>query len=117
MSVSAENVISRNAVAVHFPDIDFTTRKPSDLYSDKAAGAFQLLDDDPKLHLGRFLGYDYQNHNIVLNAVLDIVVWPSICKKFDHPMNGSSRDFERLRLKGCEHLFDSMPLLEGDDDA
>ena len=111
VSVSAdENVISRKVVAMHFPDIEFTTCQALDLHSQKAAGEFQIVAD-PVRHLGRFLGYTSGGH-VVLNSELDLVVWSDLGKKFDHPKHGSDRDFEKLRRRQCEHLYDELPCLE-----
>lgn len=124
VSLGPMNVISRNAVKIHFPDIKFCTRTTFDLYSDKTVEELQTMDE-PRLHMGRFIGYGMSMHCIMLNGHHDLVIWHRVCTRFSRPF-GCPHDFEHeqliahastAHLKGCEQLFDEMPLLEEEVDT
>ena len=108
--VRAENVVARNAVALHFPDIVFTNEEPFHLWSDISAKDMETCNI-PIHHLGRLLGTYGNDYFVILNTKGEFKMWKPCQKRFDHPLFGSPKDYDRLCDKKCAHLFESMPLL------
>ena len=80
------------------------------LFSDLLPGDFAKCDD-PKSHIGRFLGATELREEVVLNAYFRIVVWRrGCCKRLD--FTPCSSDYIKLAERGLAEFYYTLPALD-----
>ena len=111
--VLGESILTEHTILRHFPFCRLTESSfLKDLWSDLMAGEFYECEN-PKSHVARLVAQDFDGGHIVFTGEMAFDKWMRFGKKFDYPFPWNSRrDYERLKSKNCEKLFDTLPEVE-----